>query len=129
MTRQISVDLNLLRESSVAVKADVETGLKPGLSTADGSIQHGVRFAKTSPSGEAEAARAALVATLRRHKENGKRHLDTAQLLTGVLEVILVHYTSTDDEVGLDIDRVLREVEAALRLATAAPARMSGLLP
>ncbi|HCT79906.1 MAG TPA: hypothetical protein DGG94_21480 [Micromonosporaceae bacterium] len=128
MTRHISVDLNLLRESSAAVKLDVELGLRPGLSSTEGSIQHGVRFARVSPSGEAEAARSALVATLKRHRENGKRHLDTGQLLTGVLDEILIRYTTTDDEVSIDINRVLREVEAALPPSITEPARMRGNL-
>lgn len=108
MTRKISVDLGRLRESYLAVKADTEQGLAPGLSDTDARIQFGVRFGLASPSGEARLARIALMATLAGHRENAARHVETAQLITHVLDQVVTRYQATDALVEVDIQELLK---------------------
>ena len=114
MTGTINVDLTQLRATSAAVRIEVEQGLRPGIADADHKVQHGVRFGQSSPSGEADAARRALLATLQRHRENSSRHLATADRLTSVLDEVLANYIHADLSIGTDIRTMQAMLDAAL---------------
>jgi hypothetical protein len=113
MTGTIFVDVAQLHDTCAAVRVDVEQGLRPGLTDTDRKVQQGVRFGQTSPSGEADAARRALLATLRRHRENGERHLSTADRLIAAMDLALKNYANADGSAALD----LTEIEATLDTA------------
>lgn len=112
MSGTVNIDLVQFKEASVAVKVDVDQGLRPGIADADQKVQHGVRFGQSSPSGEADAARRALIATLHRHRENGSRHLATAGRLTTALDEILANYTRADADTAIDIRAVSALLDA-----------------
>lgn len=120
---EIVVDLGQLRETCVAVRLDTELGLQPGLSASEGRIQHGVRFGRSSPSGEADAAAQALRETLRRHKSNAERHLATATHLVAVLDRIITNYQDADAIARLNVEAVQAELAAALPVPSVAPDR------
>jgi hypothetical protein len=94
---KIAVDLGQLQETSAKVRSDTDNGLRPGLTSVDSMIQHGVPFGTRSPSGEIEAARHTLLETLRIHRANGEAHLSRAEQLGNVLEIIIANYQDADE--------------------------------
>jgi hypothetical protein len=114
MTGTVHVDLAELQATCAAVRTDVEQGLRPGISDTDRKVQTGVRFGLQSPSGEADAARRALLATMKRHRENGQRHLSTADHLVAALDQILANYARADAGAALDVNAIEAVLDATI---------------
>jgi hypothetical protein len=114
MTHTANVDMAELRAVCAAVKTDVEQGLRPGIADTALKVQTGVRFGQQSPSGEVDAARRALIATLRRHNENSEHHLATADRLVSALDQILTNYADADATVSLDVQAVQSMLDTVL---------------
>lgn len=113
-TGHIFVDLGQLQDTCRAVRLDTEQGLRPGLAEADQKIHQGVPFGRHSPSGEVDAAREALVHTLRRHAENSASHLRRAEQLVAFLDRMLVEYADADRLSAVDLNAVLQKLDEAL---------------
>jgi hypothetical protein len=114
MTEPVNVDMAQLRTTCAAVRIDVEQGLRPGIADTSNKVQLGVRFAQGSPSGEADAARRALIATMQRHRENGEQHLSTADNLVSALEQILANYADGDAAARLDVTTITAMLDTLL---------------
>src|SRR5262245_886714 len=106
MTGTTRVDMTKLRATCDAVRVDVDPEVRPGTANTGQKVQAGVRFAQHSPSGEADAARRALLATLQRHRENGEQHLSMAERLVSTLDQILANYADTDGTRSLDLNTI-----------------------
>jgi hypothetical protein len=121
MTDTIKVNVAELEETCTAVRIDFEQGLRPGITDASRKVQLGVRFGQMSPSGEADAARRALLAALQRYRENSERHLSTADHLIRTLDAILSNYAHADTAARLDVQTVQTMLEIALPQPSLAP--------
>jgi hypothetical protein len=110
---QLIVDLVQLRDTCQAVRADTNKGLRDGLADADPKVHQGVPFGKASPSGEINAARDALKATLHRHAENGTAHLGRADQIVRFLAHMLGEYETADSIQAATMEQILTELDHA----------------
>jgi hypothetical protein len=117
---EINIDLSEMRQTSANWRSDTESGLSQGLSAMHGRVRSGVRFGLTSPSGETDAAKRALRATLDRHWVNSVAHLDRATQLAKVLDLIIARYQSAD-AATVDSLETLRLLNEALPIPGANP--------
>ncbi len=121
--KQLAVDLVEVRQISVDLRVQADTGLASGLGWFAREVERGVLFGTFSPSGETQAARNALWAALRRHRDNAQQQLRLGQAFAAALEQVLSNYTEADDLAAAALEVIDREIAATVQRAEHAELR------
>lgn len=121
--KQLAVDLVEVRRISADLRVQADTGLASGLGGFAREVERGVLFGTFSPSGEAQAARSAFWAALRRHRDNAEQQLRLGRAFAAALEQVLTNYTDADDLAAAALKVIDREIAYAAKRAEHAELR------
>ncbi|HEX6684596.1 MAG TPA: hypothetical protein VF062_17460 [Candidatus Limnocylindrales bacterium] len=118
---RIVVDLQQLNANRDGLRRDTDEMLGPGTSDAHGQIFRGLHVGDRSQSGEVESTRRALAYAMDRFWDNGVAQVERARRLVEFLDKVLAEYTTAEDFAKLNVDKVLADLETAMREPTSTP--------
>ncbi|MEV0269585.1 hypothetical protein AB0H43_12450 [Hamadaea sp. NPDC050747] len=115
----LRVDLGALRAFADELEGNTSKGLVPGVERANREVQTGVRFGARSVSGEVEAAKQALAASLTRAQANAFRMTAATNVLVEAARLIAARYADADLTSAQQLAGVEKVLSDAARSAQA----------